>query len=779
MVLEGDTLQSIAQRVYGNGSLWYVLAAANAVTDAELVVGSTLKVPSVKTTANDATTFKPFDPNAIQGSTTPSLPYITPPPKKHCSGIGVVLAVVAVVIACVVAPYLAPAIQGVLGTGALATGVTAGASMAVGTAVAQGVGSAAGVTTFSWRDVAVAGISAGLTAGLGQALLGVEKLTTTINGVKTLNAGGRVLQGIGSYGSSVVANAAVGRDTHFSWTSVAATAVGSYLSAKINPNGTLPLSKGTTDFGKFVNSFGGSYVNGAFAATSRRLFGQGEQDWGQLAVDAFGNALGNAAVRGIQTASTLRSLSPDQRSNYEQMVRDGIPKADALRYAQQTLGSLPAYLYRQPLDAEQSATRLDELKSLQAGLMASGRDSRTTRTEGGASASGGRGSFAYDPNLWDMGPEGYPVPKSVSIIDAMQYDPTLANAGYDALYSNSLRYAIGAAERGSAVPFEFPGLNASPQALFEYNKDVQWWLYERSKSTPQIGAAQGVLIDAVGGTLGVLDSLWNGVSGAATLAYDFAGTGMLETGVSDLLGLRSYHQQSADQLGATVAGVVDFVSNDGRASKIYNHFADRFAQADRYGAQGDVASRLTAARVRSSAVFDIGTGLVTAGEGAAFTWAKASGLAKAGIGRIGGGATDAVVSQAAIRARVEANIAESAAARASSKFDQFARSKEWPPNNGFVVGASERFTLWPGHVVDRFGSMQGSFVAEYGTAYRARALKPGSDRLPYHAFEVTQPIEVTAGPARGWFGYEGGGMQYKFDESVSQLIARGALRKKQ
>nr|WP_246455233.1 LysM peptidoglycan-binding domain-containing protein [Thermomonas brevis] len=63
MVLEGDTLQSIAQRVYGNGSLWYVLAAANAVTDAELVAGSTLKVPSVKTTANDATTFKPFDPN--------------------------------------------------------------------------------------------------------------------------------------------------------------------------------------------------------------------------------------------------------------------------------------------------------------------------------------------------------------------------------------------------------------------------------------------------------------------------------------------------------------------------------------------------------------------------------------------------------------------------------------------------------------------------------------------------------------------------------------------
>ena len=41
LVLEGDTLQSIAQRVYGNGSLWYVLAAANAVTDADLVARKT------------------------------------------------------------------------------------------------------------------------------------------------------------------------------------------------------------------------------------------------------------------------------------------------------------------------------------------------------------------------------------------------------------------------------------------------------------------------------------------------------------------------------------------------------------------------------------------------------------------------------------------------------------------------------------------------------------------------------------------------------------------
>jgi hypothetical protein len=91
LVLEGDTLQSIAQRVYGNPNLWYVLAAANAVSDEDLVAGTTLKAPQVKTTANDASTFKPYDPNSITGPTTPSLPYTSTPPAKHCHAMEMVV----------------------------------------------------------------------------------------------------------------------------------------------------------------------------------------------------------------------------------------------------------------------------------------------------------------------------------------------------------------------------------------------------------------------------------------------------------------------------------------------------------------------------------------------------------------------------------------------------------------------------------------------------------------------------------------------------------------
>ncbi|MHA3016598.1 Filamentous hemagglutinin / adhesin [Cupriavidus necator] len=141
-----------------------------------------------------------------------------------------------------------------------------------------------------------------------------------------------------------------------------------------------------------------------------------------------------------------------------------------------------------------------------------------------------------------------------------------------------------------------------------------------------------------------------------------------------------------------------------------------------------------------------------------------------------GAIDDAVASQAAIRARVEGNVAESAAARAGSNFNKL---NEWPPNNGFVPGTGERYTLFPGQFVDRYGSVQGTFVAEAGASYRSRALRPGSDSAPYHVYEVTRPIEVTAGPTRPWFGYEGMGTQYKFDESVRNLINRGALRRTQ
>ncbi|NJN00338.1 MAG: hypothetical protein HC793_01285 [Aquincola sp.] len=82
-VIEGETLQGLAQRIYGTATLWYVLADANGYSDATaaLTAGTRLNAPNVSVTKNDANTFRPYNPNEAIGSTTPSLPYI--PPAKE------------------------------------------------------------------------------------------------------------------------------------------------------------------------------------------------------------------------------------------------------------------------------------------------------------------------------------------------------------------------------------------------------------------------------------------------------------------------------------------------------------------------------------------------------------------------------------------------------------------------------------------------------------------------------------------------------------------------
>ena len=121
-VQQGDTLRSLAARLYGNEQLWYVLADANGLGgDDALVAGSTLTVPEVKTSLNDASTFKPYDPVEITGPTTPSLPYL-PPPDQGCGAIGqIIMIVVAVVVTVYTAGLATPGVTGSFFGAGLAT----------------------------------------------------------------------------------------------------------------------------------------------------------------------------------------------------------------------------------------------------------------------------------------------------------------------------------------------------------------------------------------------------------------------------------------------------------------------------------------------------------------------------------------------------------------------------------------------------------------------------------------------------------------------------------
>ncbi|MFZ5875144.1 MAG: putative Ig domain-containing protein [Nitrospirota bacterium] len=108
-VLAGETLRTLSQRVYGTQSLWYVLADANGLSDAEaaLTAGHQLKAPSLGVNTNDAGTFKPYDPSAAIGSTMPSLPYVPPASGDNCMRVVALLVRVVAVVVTAWAPQLA------------------------------------------------------------------------------------------------------------------------------------------------------------------------------------------------------------------------------------------------------------------------------------------------------------------------------------------------------------------------------------------------------------------------------------------------------------------------------------------------------------------------------------------------------------------------------------------------------------------------------------------------------------------------------------------------
>ncbi|HEX8029263.1 MAG TPA: LysM peptidoglycan-binding domain-containing protein [Vicinamibacterales bacterium] len=248
-VRSGDTLGSIAQSVWGDSAMWYLLAEANGLGGSEaLVEGQVLVIPNKVTNIhNNANTFRPYNPGEVIGNVDPTVPSPPPPPGKGgCGGIGMILMVV---VAVVVTIYTAGAAAGLLGatasTGATAfsTGLavlgggsaagvtltaTAGLAMSAGLGVAVAAGAAIGaavgsiasqvvgmatgnVDKFSWKAVGQSAVSAGITAGVGSALNAAAGTGGILNGtgvgslVQAGGAGGAMVKaGVGSAVSQAI-----------------------------------------------------------------------------------------------------------------------------------------------------------------------------------------------------------------------------------------------------------------------------------------------------------------------------------------------------------------------------------------------------------------------------------------------------------------------------------------------------------------------------------------------------------------------------------------------
>lgn len=359
----GESLNTIAQALYGDSSLWYVIADANALSMgpsdqfSASDIGRSLRVPNTnQTVKNDSTTFKPYNPGEVIGDLTPS-PEIIPPPKAGgCGGLAMVIMIVVAVVVTVITAGAAAAAMGAAATAAggttaaaiggavmaggsglaLTAGTAAAAMGTVGTAMAaaavggfvgsiasQAVGMAMGVTDgISLRSAFASGLAGGLSAGaagylsstgtFGDAVMNGEKavkigqgFANTGQAVRQLSTAGMFAQGATSYMSSYAANRTVGLDASFSWSSMAAASVSS---------GIGPMIGNSVGVGSISNPFiaGGvqGTINGSLnAKLNKQWAGGGSVDYRQVALDAFGNAFANSAANKVGSKIDVGSLA--------------------------------------------------------------------------------------------------------------------------------------------------------------------------------------------------------------------------------------------------------------------------------------------------------------------------------------------------------------------------------------------------------------------------------------------------------------------------------------
>jgi LysM repeat protein len=97
-VKAGDTLQGIAGQMYGNPSLWFVIAEANGLSAGEtLKAGTQLIIPnSIQSGTITADNHKVYSEGEIVGSTLPNLK--SPPPPSSGGGCGSILAIIIIVV---------------------------------------------------------------------------------------------------------------------------------------------------------------------------------------------------------------------------------------------------------------------------------------------------------------------------------------------------------------------------------------------------------------------------------------------------------------------------------------------------------------------------------------------------------------------------------------------------------------------------------------------------------------------------------------------------------
>jgi len=295
VVQAGDTLRSIARTIYGDETLWYRIADSNGLaSDTDIQPGQTLSITTeVGTIHNNADTFKHFDQRQIAGDSTPTLGA----PGEACGGNGqMIVTVVAVVVSVVLAVFTVG--TSLTWTNALLAAAAAAGGNLAGQVVATELKLQDGI---NWKSVAMSAVAGGASVGVG-ALGSFDFTGGVIARAAVANA---TTQGI-----AVV----TGLQEKFDWRGVAAAAagaaasqaVGGLLNSQGTGDGALEAAATQSGLTRFVQAGLRGAAGGLVAAAARG----GRVSATQVAVDAFGNALGESLARGSSSRGDGTNASP-------------------------------------------------------------------------------------------------------------------------------------------------------------------------------------------------------------------------------------------------------------------------------------------------------------------------------------------------------------------------------------------------------------------------------------------------------------------------------------
>ncbi|WLE58835.1 LysM peptidoglycan-binding domain-containing protein [Burkholderia plantarii] len=338
-VRDGDTLQSVASALWGDSSLWYILADANGLKNGdELRLGQLLTVPNKVTNIhNNATTFKPYDPGRAIGDTQPTLPSPPPPPTpgpEVAGGCGQFLPIIAIVVAVVVtaltygaaSPATASLTAGAAGGAASSTAAATAAAAAAG-AVAGAAGAAASQLVliaggaqsgFSWKAVGLGALGGAVSAGLGGSSAGL--------GGSSVEAGGFGQQVLLGATRSLVTQGlgvATGLQDRFDWKSVAAGAIASGVGSAVRQ----------TAVGR--TSYVGEVASGVAAGAASTLVRGGSlsRDFGAIAADAVASTVGNMVADRIKSQPSSISSLYGPGGDVNAMVQGAYPVDPGKQFA--------------------------------------------------------------------------------------------------------------------------------------------------------------------------------------------------------------------------------------------------------------------------------------------------------------------------------------------------------------------------------------------------------------------------------------------------------------